>query len=205
VMGGVVIPYEEVVGIRVVESAHEFIVEHRSVAPDPFNLSSPTSNQLNTTPLNLTRTLPFPPAPTPPPPDPNHMHSLSSSQRSFVRHLRVHSSAELELWRGALHSKARLPKAATDSPGASSSLTDGPLGGGPALFLPSQSCAHEPKGGRLTQDFALAWLVRHEAEAMELERRREAEPPTYHLPNASGGRQGASESAEEAFKFLVFV
>lgn len=120
--------------------------------------------------------------------------------------MRVHSSAELELWRGALHPKARLPKAATDSAGASSSLTDGPLGGGPALFLPSQSCVHEPKGGRLTQDFALAWLVRHEAEAMELlERRREAEPPTYHLPNASGGRQGASESGEEAFKFLVFV
>lgn len=55
VMGGVVIPYEEVVGIRVVESAHEFIVEHRSVAPDPFNLSSPTSQtNSNTTPLNLT-------------------------------------------------------------------------------------------------------------------------------------------------------
>ena len=29
VMDGVAVPYEEVVGIRMVESAHEFIVEHR--------------------------------------------------------------------------------------------------------------------------------------------------------------------------------
>ena len=29
VMDGVAVPFEEVVGIRVVESAHEFIVEHR--------------------------------------------------------------------------------------------------------------------------------------------------------------------------------
>ena len=120
--------------------------------------------------------------------------------------MRVHSSAELELWRGGLHPKVRQAKAAIQSPGASSSLTDGPLGGGPALFLPSQSCVHEPRGGRLTQDFALAWLERHEAGAMELERRREAEPPTRstcYLPNASGGRQGASEGEEH--KFLVFI
>ena len=122
--------------------------------------------------------------------------------------MRVHSSAELELWRGALHPKVRQPKAAIQSPGASSSLTDGPLGGGPALFLPSQSCVHDPKGGRLTQDFALAWLERHEAGAMELERRGEAEPPTRstcYLPNASGGRQGASDGEEQGFKFLVFI
>ena len=51
-----------------------------------------------------------------------------------------------------------------------------------------------------------AWLERHEAGAMELERRREAEPPTRstcYLPNASGGRQGASEGEEH--KFLVFI
>ena len=29
VMDGVAVPFEEVVGIRVVESVHEFIVEHR--------------------------------------------------------------------------------------------------------------------------------------------------------------------------------
>ena len=29
VMDGVAVPYEEVVGIRMVESAHEFIVEHQ--------------------------------------------------------------------------------------------------------------------------------------------------------------------------------
>jgi len=166
VMDGVAVPYEEVVGIRMVESAHEFIVEHRT-----------------------------------------------SSTRS-LRHLRMHSSSEFELWRVALHPKVRLPKAAAQSSDASSSLSlssDGPFGG---LSMATQSCAHAPRGGRLTVDFARTWLERREAEAMapdrstvmDPERQREAAPPAY-LPgaNVEVEVEDAWEDEEEPFKFLVFV
>ena len=61
VMGGVAIPYEKVVGIRVVESAHEFIVEHR--LPQILSTYSATPTRTLAPPLNLTRTLPLPPSP----------------------------------------------------------------------------------------------------------------------------------------------
>ena len=115
----------------------------------------------------------------------------------------MHSSSEFELWRVALHPKVRLPKAATQSSDDSSSLTDGPLGGS-AVFMPTQSCAHEPRGGRLTVDFARTWLQRREAETMELERRREAEPPAY-IPDANIEMEDAWDDEEEPFKFLVFI
>jgi hypothetical protein len=120
----------------------------------------------------------------------------------------MHSSSEFELWRAALQPKVRLPKvrlkAAAQSSDASSSLTDGPLGGS-ALFVPTQSCAHEPRGGRLSIDFARAWLERREAEAMGLERgRREAEPPAC-LPDATVEMEGEWDDEEEPFQFLVFV
>ena len=115
----------------------------------------------------------------------------------------MHSSSEFELWRAALHPKVRLPKAATQSSDASSSLTDGPLGGSDA-FMPTQSCAHEPRGGRLVEDFARTWLQRREAEIIELEQRREAELPAY-IPDANIEMEGAWDDEEDPFKFLVFI
>ena len=80
--------------------------------------------------------------------------------------------------------------------------------------MATQSCAHAPRGGRLTVDFARTWLERREAEAMapdrstvmEPERQREAAPPAY-LPgaNVEVEVEDAWEDEEEPFKFLVFV